>query len=142
MLIFLVCGTAGYIKAAAVLKRKHSLATVCRCLTDMKNRLRYEGNERLRLISEAFSGSGLLEISNGEIIILPCGLSENDCSVLYNLFDSFGSGDLNSEIERIELFLSVFEQKRQDADTNASQQVKLYRTLGICAGAVICLIFI
>lgn len=104
--------------------------------------MRYGAYERDRLIKEAFSQGNILTVQDGNIVFLESGLYQEDEAALSELFSEFGRADTASEEGRIRLYKTLFEQKKQDFETEAATAVKLYRTIGICAGAVVCLIFI
>ena len=142
ILLFCVCVAAGQQKAMRIVKRKNALGCVCKGLNEMEARMRYGAYERDRLIKEAFSQGNILTVQDGDIVFLESGLYQEDEAALSELFSEFGRADTASEEGRIRLYKTLFEQKKQDFETEAAAAVKLYRTIGICAGAVVCLIFI
>ena len=141
-LLFLLSVWIGFLKAAELKRRAFALRMVCESLQELQNRLRYEGTERVRIINDTFGANGITEIKNSETVINECGLNTADKNQLEDYFKKFGASDTASEEKRAAMYLSLFLKTKEAAEKTAAEQGKLYRTVGVCAGAAVCLLLI
>lgn len=142
LLLFFACAAAGMYHSCRLRVREKRLGEIVGCLEELDVRLRYEGAERTRLLEEAFGGRGILETQGSRICVCDCGILPEDKLLLEDFLARFGGGDTASEQDRIRLCRELLERNRLAAETAGAQLARLYRTLGICAGAVCCLIFL
>ncbi|MBE6728074.1 MAG: hypothetical protein E7562_05445 [Ruminococcaceae bacterium] len=142
VLIFLVCASFGVHKSVNLKVREQKLEEIRGCMQELSARLLYDGSERLLLLKAAFMQKGIIGFSEDVPQVLSCGINEADKQLLEEFLSLFGSGDTNAELGRIELYLKLFERNLADAAKENSQLSKLYKTLGICCGAGMCIILI
>lgn len=141
-LIFSACALIGTYKSLALKNREQRLLEIKGCFEELSARLLYDGSERTQLIESVFVGKGIVELENGIFKVTDCGISADDKKLLAEFLSAFGSADTKSEYERIKLYTSLTEKNLSNAASENSKLSRLYRTLGICFGAAVCLILL
>lgn len=140
--VFAVCTAFGFSRAAALKRRAAELEDICCRLRELGQYLRYEGVERMRLVQKTFAGSDAVTVLNGGISIAEGIFAPQDRQLLEEFFQKLGSSDVTAECERVELYVGLLSRQQEIAAKNAAEQGKLYRTMGLCAGAAGCLLLI
>ncbi len=140
LLVFSSCFMLGAYKASRLKIRVTGLCGLLEGLSELSARLMYEQSERSVLIHRTLSAKGIEFDGKG----LKCknGLNAEDERLLLEFLSDFGSGDINRERERIELYIELFSKVNDAARREADQCSRLYKTLGACLGAAGCLIII
>lgn len=140
IIIFCLPLHLGFSAAKSLKKRAESLSFLCKTMQELKERLRYEGSERNRLISDVFGSLDFLE-NNSESGIFE-GLTDSDRVIFKEFLDEFGYGDKSTELKRIDLYISQLYKQRSQAEKDSQEQGKLYRTIGASAGLAVCILLI
>ena len=141
LLIFISCAAAGFSAAYRLKTRLKVLEeTVC-ALERLDSRLRYEGTERKRLLRAAFGDDRIVFEGNAAHFNAP-SLKKEDTEPIRELLASFGGGDTEAEHSRIRLCRELTEERVRAAAADHNRLGRVYCTLGLCVGAVCCLIFI
>lgn len=142
MTVFAVCAVLGFSKAAVLKRRATELEDIICRLQELGQYLRYEGIERIELVQKTFAGSGSVTVRNGVICVCEGILAPQDIQLLEEFFGKLGSSDARGECERVELYASLLSRQQETAAKSAEREGKLYRTMGLCAGAAGCLLLI
>lgn len=142
LMLFAACCSAGFSKAFRLSARKRTLEEILKCLDGLDARLRYEGSEKRRLLSEAFGKSEILVFKDGGAEIRRGLLPDEDSRPLRELLSGFGSGDTAAEHNKIRLCRRLSEARLISAEQDCASLGRLYCALGVCAGAACCLILI
>ena len=69
-------------------------------------------------------------------------ITRGDADILYGFADGIGEGDLDAQLQRVELYRSLVDECIHDARDAFERKAKLYRTLSFSTGLVIALILI
>ena len=142
LLLFSVCALLGFYKAAVLAKRAKALETmVCR-LKEMAQYLSYEGAEREKLLQKVFGGCDIVDLENGRVQLRDNSLDSGDTEIITDCFSKFGSCDLKGERERLDMYIGMLSDRRENAAKSAAELGRVYRTIGLCAGAAGCLLLI
>lgn len=140
LLIFSACTAIGILKSDSLKQRYQQLEEIIKSLSILAERIRLGGYERDELIFLSF-GDSLKIDSNFDIKLTYGSLSKDDLSLLTEFFKGFGMTDKDSEYERAILYSSLLKERLDSANKTYKEQGKLYRTIGVMSGIVLCIFF-
>ncbi len=140
VMIFVCCLMAGILKSRKLFLREKGLVGVKECFEELSSRLMYERLEKERLLKATFIKRGIAKFSQEKTEIVNDNLSVEDKRILNEFFSSFGSADIKSEYDRIQLYRELSEQNLKLASKENSDLSRLYKTLGACVGIAVCII--
>lgn len=142
LMIFTVCVALGFSKAAAFKRRARELENIICCLQELGQYLRYEGIERISLVKKAFDKSDSVSVINDNIYISEEILAPQDRQLLEEFFGKLGTTEVKGENDRVKLYVELLSKQHETAVKIAEEHGKLYRIVGLCAGAAGCLLMI
>ncbi len=141
LLIFLCSAAAGFLKANELSAREKKLDFLCRGFSTLKERIRSRQGEIERLVTQSF-GTELVKFNEEGIHLNKNGLTDADLKLFYEYFSEAGMSDIQGELERCSLYLSLFKQQLTAASQKKASLSKLYKSLGVLTGAFICIFFL
>ncbi len=142
ILIFSVCSAFGFMKSSNLKKRENYLEALIRCMEELGQRMRYDGSNKEKLINQTFVVENLFTFS-GEKAVFPESYCDTDTeNILCDFLNAFGKGDIESELKRVELCKLSLERRYLSSQKASSEMGKIYRTMGMSVGAVVCLLLI
>lgn len=135
MLAVLCCTTAlGFLKAFYCRQRVKRLRELECGFSRLRDCVMFSGGESGELLRLCFPRAYPTP-NSGELLAEECGL-------LSDFFGEFGTGLKESECERISLYEGRLSRLREDAEKNAGQTCRLWKTVGFCAGLAACIFLI
>ncbi len=132
ILILTVCTAAGFLKALSLKTRLDTLCEVKQGLLMLKEKLRLRSGDKAQLINECFSTNPQNTLSN----------KSGDLKLWCEFYNGFGLGDTENEYKRCSAYISLFDNKINDAQTELLKGQRLYKSLGFLSGLFICIFFI
>ena len=136
--VFLVSAALGRLKSEKLRQRRDKLGEIIKALNRLCDLVRIGGYEIDELISLCFDSS-VLSFEKGNFFICEEYLLKEDISLLKELFSGFGVSDKEGEAKRIKLFCSLLEDKHYNAEKNFSELGRLYRSVGLLSGLILCI---
>jgi len=142
-LIFLFCtfSLAGFRKAYFLKKRCSKLLEYLKGLNASCEYIRVGNINRSLLIKRCFDNSLLVE-KDGKILINDMYLDKEDQKILAEFFDSFGSQNKQSELEKTKLYITLLNDVYKEASSGSKELCRLYSSLGLLSGAMACVFFL
>ena len=135
MVLLLTASTAiGYLRAFLLERRARKLQEFEKCITELKERIYFDGGEISRLLKSTFGGKDLIEVHNDRVKLCNCGITVEDAAVLEEYFAKLGAGEGENECARAKLYLTLLEKQRKEAEQKVAELSRLYRILGFSAG--------
>ncbi len=161
LFIVFFCADFGMKKGKTFLVRSELLSEIAFYLTDIKNNLIYKKdtkqfilknaglNTNLKHINLNLTKDNLQDFTNElkfEIAEFKRDnkiyLEEDELNLFGNLLLELGADGLKEEEQKLLYAIELFEKKAEISNKKASEQSKLYKTLGFCAGAAIALMLL
>lgn len=136
--IFGVSAAFGILKADGLKHRCDRLSGIIKSLNHLADLVRIGGYEIDELISICFE-SDILSFKKGNFLICEEYLLKEDISLLREFFLGFGVSDKEGEYERIRLFCALLEPRFAEAQKSYSEQGRLYRSVGLLGGLILCI---
>lgn len=141
LLVLTAASSFGMNASVKYLKRQKKLKSISDGLIKMQCVIKSGGFDRIRLIESCFEENDI-SVSGGEIRINPEYLLKEDTEILENFFKSFGLNNTENEINNIGIAVKLTEIQYEKAALMAKKNAPLFKTLGICAGLVLCIFLI
>ncbi len=141
LLIFSSCALCGISVSGKFYKRKKVLNEISIGLDKAACRLKRGGADRKRIIEESFKDV-ITTDKNGEISISQAGINLDDKKILDSYFSAFGKENTEKELKNLELTASLIKIQYESAVKEAEKNASLFKTLGFCAGLLLCILFI
>ena len=135
------CSLAGFLKSFGLKKRHKKLLAIYRSMSDLRERIRLGGGEIERLVYLCFE-EDTASISEGKAIINAMYLKKADVEILEEFFRDLGMSDSDSEYERTGLYMSLILKISDEAEKKCGELCRLYSSLGILCGLLICIFFL
>ncbi len=132
ILILAVCTALGFLKALSLKARVDSLCEVKQALLMLKEKIRLRIGDKARLINECFNINPESTLSD----------KNGDLKLWREFYNGFGLSDTENEYKRCTAYISLFDNKINDAQSELLKQQKLYKSLGFLSGLFICIFFI
>ncbi len=142
LILILSSTLCGFYAALTLKLRERQLSNYKWYITELKERIFYEETEADPLIKSIFGDSGTVKRIKGKYYISDKSLKNRDKEILNEFFSRLGSSEKESEIARAELCLSLLEAERITAAKQIEERSRLYKILGVCAGAVCSILLI
>lgn len=139
LLLFCAMSLAGLSRALRLKARLRAFEKIISGLDMLDCRLKYESTERQRLLSEAFD-SDILIFSRDAPQLNSAVLSPEEAMPFFELLSDFGSGSAEAEHRRIALCRELIYTKMKSAERDCGKLSKVYCSLGLSAGAALCLL--
>lgn len=140
-ILFAACSLGGFLKSATLIKRSRKLSEVLKAITELGERIRADGGEADKLIPLCF-GKEIIVSSEYGFKVNEDFLVGDDISLLKEFLSGFGMNDRKSEYERTQLYKNLFDSQAREATQKSSQLCKLYNTLGVLCGLMVCIFFL
>lgn len=140
--LFLSATALGFYAAAKAEMSFKNINLFIGYITELRDRILYEGSEITELIEKIFSGGELIRLQDGKVLINECGISKDDRKTLEEYFSRLGSTERQGEINRAELCLTLLNESRKKLAEDTKEKSKLYRILGVCGGILGCILVI
>ena len=137
-LIFTVCFASGFLKAESLKKRSDKLQEILKALNRLGELIRMGNYEIGELVGLCFKPSQATA-ENGKIKLSKEYLLKEDIKILEDFFTDFGVADRSAEYERTKLFYSLLESQHSAAAGVYGQLGRLYRSIGLMGGLILCI---
>ena len=135
------CSLAGFLKSFGLKKRHKKLLAIYRSMSDLRERIRLGGGEIERLVYLCFD-EDTASILEGKAIINTMYLEKADAEIFEEFFRDLGMSNSESEYERIGLYMALILKKSDEAEKKCGELCRLYSSLGILCGLLICIFFL
>lgn len=141
VLIFLTSMGIGFLNSSALRRRKERLCSIYRSFVQLAEYIKSENTEITALLERCFEQSDII-LQNGKVQFNEKYLESEDNSLLKEFLNGFGTRDIEGEYKRTCMYASLLDKQRELADGKCKELCRLYDTLGVLLGAVICIFFI
>ncbi len=161
VIVIASCSLIGYKKGKQYVIRMQIIEDVVLILRSLKNNILYRKDTTAKAICDAFNNSTIkyvkINLSKEDSTLFPKELNKalkaeenyliqyldkQEIEVFYNTLCNMGGSGANEEIEKLNFTIVSFEGILNLATKEAKIQMKLYKSLGICAGVGAVLFFI
>ncbi len=139
--VFFVCSAWGFLKAEDMKQRERKLNQLLKSFSHMQELVRMGGYELEELCKLCFEPNLIIE-NNGCAGLKTERLAADDVKLIDDFFEGFGLGDAKAECERIKLFITLLGQHRDNAAELYETRGRLYRSVGVMGGLIICIFFV
>ena len=140
-ILFISSCFLGFLKSYNLKMRAEKLKALCLSFEMLASRIKAEKTELERAVAVSFPKETVY-IKENRAIINPDLLEKEDISLIEEFFESFGRRDINSEYNRVQLFASLLQKQRKEAEEKKEKLSKLYNSLGVLFGIFICIFFL
>ena len=127
----------GFFKASLLSRRVNKLRLISEGLQILTELISYSGEEIERALIKGFSSCAFITVKNRRAVCEDMELTDEDKRILNDMFCRLGSGDRDTEINRIELCRGLIELQLKSAQDEYNQKSKIYKALGVCAGLAV-----
>lgn len=127
----------GFKKENELTNRVKRLDKLCEQTEELLRRIIFEGTEREALLQNVLGKSGFIEKNAGGFRVRDKMLDASDRAVLQEYLDGFGSGDLKAEENRTKFLTERLKRNAANARELAAKNGRLYKTAGLCGGAML-----
>ena len=124
----------GFYKAAKVELAEKRILQYISCISELRDRILYDGSEVLTLVKNTFGNSPLVIIKNGRVHTADCGIDDSERKIIEEFFARLGTTERQGEGSRAELCLSTLKKRNELLAEETAKKAKLYRILGVCGG--------
>lgn len=136
--VFGACALSGLLKAENLKRRSQRLEEILKSLSRLGELVRIGGYEITELINLCFD-SKVIKNRDGNFFISEEYLLKEDTALLKDFFGGFGTADKEGEYERTRLYYSLLKQQYTAALRSYSELGRLYCTLGLLGGLILCI---
>ena len=140
-ILFISSCFLGFLKSYNLKMRAEKLKALCLSFEMLASRIKAEKTELERAVAVSFSKETVY-IKENRAIINPDLLEKEDIALIEEFFESFGRRDINSEYNRVQLFASLLQKQRKEAEEKKEKLSRLYNSLGVLFGIFICIFFL
>ena len=140
-ILFISSCFLGFLKSYNLKMRAEKLKALCLSFEMLASRIKAEKTELERAVAVSFPKETVY-IKENRAVINPDLLEKEDIALIEEFFDSFGRRDINSEYNRVQLFASLLQKQRKEAEEKKEKLSKLYNSLGVLFGIFICIFFL
>ena len=137
-LVFGVCMLFGILKAEALKKRSERLQKIIKALNRLGELVRMGSYEIGELIKLCFKLDAVW-LEKNCIRFSKDYLLKEDIKILEDFFVGFGMADRDAEYERTKLFYALLENQYSAAAEVYSRLGRLYRSIGVMGGLILCI---
>lgn len=144
LILLLSCMFIGQSMSAKLYRRKETLSLFYRNFQSAGVRLRYASDTVYDLFEDfAFEKSEPF-LPQWEKLLLDYQkvLQKQDVSLLREFAYDLGNADTESEIRRLELYISILEERIGQAQTDIEKKARLYRVLGFTLGVTLAILIV
>ena len=128
----------GFLQSEKLKKRVKRLSLLVRATSEYAERVRGGTEEIDRLLPLCF-GNGLIAPTNNGFSAVPAYLRKEDIGLVNQLLFDIGMQGGESEYERAKLYAGLLSRQLEEAEKDAAERCRLFRTLGILAGIFLCI---
>ena len=139
--IFSSCSALGFLKSTLLKKRKEKLSSISRSVSRLAEYIRGNGGEINLLAGRCFSPKDIT-VKNGVLILDESFLEKEDISLIKEFLSDFGLKDSEGEYQRTKLYAELIESQRKISAEKFARLSRLYNTVGVLFGMVVCIFFI
>ena len=140
-ILFISSCLSGFLKSYNLKMRAEKLKALCLSFEMLASRIKAEKTELERAVSLCFSKETVY-IKQNKAVINPALLEKEDIALIEEFFEFFGRRDINSEYDRVQLFASLLQKQRKEAEEKKEKLSRLYNSLGVLFGIFICIFFL
>ena len=140
-ILFISSCFLGFLKSYNLKMRAEKLKALCLSFEMLASRIKVEKTELERAVAVSFPKETVY-IKENRAVINPDLLEKEDIALIEEFFESFGRRDINSEYNRVQLFASLLQKQRKEAEEKKEKLSKLYNSLGVLFGIFICIFFL
>lgn len=141
LFVFLSCASVGFLKSYLLRKRKDKLTALSRSIAQLAEYIKADGGEINQLAKICFEEEDI-EIQNGIPTLNKSFLEKEDISVIEEFLSEFGLRDTLGEYRRTKLYASLTDKQREASAKKCAELCRLYNTLGVLSGVILCIFFI
>lgn len=142
IILFISLSALGFYAATKTERHLKVTGEFIAYITELRDRILYEGSELSVLIQKVFGQSPLIELKDGKITVTDCGINKTERKIVEDFFIKLGSTECQGEISRAELCISLLRDEQSRTASQTAEKSKLYRILGVCGGILGCILFI
>lgn len=132
VLIILATSAIGFSKANQLNLRHKKLCNLIKEISVLKEYIRLHGGEAETLFKKCFS----------EYPVNCSFLNKGDIEITEDFFENIGLCDTKTEYERCELYIDLLKLRANDAKASYDQLNRLYKSIGVLSGILICIFFL
>lgn len=111
-------------------------------ITELRDRIMYDGSEIYLLINKIFGDSKLLCFKDGKFTLNNINIRCEEKRILDEFFSNLGTTEQQGEISRAEFCIISLKERQKQISKEIYEKSRLYRILGICSGILVSIIFI
>ena len=128
----------GFFEAEKLKTRVRRLSFFVRALTEFSERVRVGTEEIDRLLFRCFGKNCVGKTADG--FSAASFLKEKeDMALAQEFLCDVGMGNVQRESERAKLYVLLFSKKLEEAEKDARERCRLFRTLGVLGGCFLCI---
>ena len=128
----------GFAEAEKLKNRVNRLSFFVRALSEYSERVRTGSEEIDRLLLRCF-GDGCIRPAENGFCVLPFLKDKEDARLAGEFFRDAGMRNARGESERAKLYGALFSGKLAEAEKDAKERCRLFRTLGVLGGCFLCI---
>ncbi|MBQ2237021.1 MAG: hypothetical protein II317_02810 [Clostridia bacterium] len=132
VLIIAAATSLGFYKSSCICEEEKLLSQICSSLHSLREKIRLNYGEMSVIIPLCFSAE-ILNIKNGKVNI-NTKIPTIERQLLSEYFSTAGMGDIISETEKADTYISAFEKRLYNKQIKTKELCKLYRTVGFLCG--------
>lgn len=140
LLVFLSSSFLGVHKSNCLLKRSKALGEICISLEKLAGLIKCGTADLQQLLNLCF-GNKIQNTKKG-YTLKDDRLCNEDKELFEKMLMQMGVSNKESETKNVLLYNALFQKRLKEAETEASQLVRLYNSLGVLIGASICIFLI
>lgn len=111
-------------------------------ITELRDRILYDGSEIEILINKIFTDAPLLKSENGRATVAENLVGKEEKKILDEFFGSLGTTERQGEISRAEFCILTLSESSKRISLQTREKSHLYKILGVCSGILVCILFI
>ena len=128
----------GFAEAEKLKNRVRCLSHFVRALAEFSERVRTGSEEIDRLLVRCF-GEDCIRRDEDGFRVLPFLKDKEDACLAEEFFRDVGMSNAGGESERAKLYGALFSGKLAEAEKDAKERCRLFRTLGVLGGCFLCI---
>lgn len=132
----------GQLKVSSLKNRKEKLHLFCIGLEGLKESVGFAQWELPLLYRKHFNSCPFLRFKNGNPQLTEKDFSLEDISIINEFFEGAGALDCVRECERIELYINLLKKQLKESEEKFFSEGKLWKTLSLCMGIGVGILFL
>lgn len=134
ILLVAVCSMWGFLKSFSLNARCKKMSAFCDGLDTLYVHIEQGGCELDAAIKNSFCKCDFITVEKGKALCKDSDLTFDDKAVINDFLSSLGKSAKKAECDRIISFSHSIKKRLNDAECDAVQKSKLFKTFGVCIG--------